>query len=114
MGVDLSVIAPVLDALESVPGRLEEIKNTAGFQVFVDYAHTADALRNVLSAMREITAGRLILVFGCGGDRDRRKRPLMGAVAAELADYTIVTSDNPRKKIHRISSRRYARDLLDI
>lgn len=98
MGVDLPVIAPVLDALESVPGRLEEIKNTAGFQVFVDYAHTADALRNVLSAMREITAGRLILVFGCGGDRDRRKRPLMGAVAAELADYTIVTSDNPRKE----------------
>ncbi len=98
LGVDLPMIAPVLNTMGSVPGRLEEIESDAGFQVFVDYAHTADALQNVLSTMREITAGRLIVVFGCGGDRDRRKRPLMGAAAAELADYAIVTSDNPRKE----------------
>lgn len=98
LGVDLPMIAPVLNTMGSVPGRLEEIESGAGFQVFVDYAHTADALQNVLSTMREITAGRLIVVFGCGGDRDRRKRPLMGAAAAELADYAIVTSDNPRKE----------------
>ncbi len=98
LGVELPVIAPVLNAMQSVPGRLEEIENNAGFQVFVDYAHTEDALKNVLTTMREITAGRLIVVFGCGGDRDRRKRPLMGAVAGELADYAILTSDNPRKE----------------
>ncbi|MFN2352085.1 MAG: UDP-N-acetylmuramoyl-L-alanyl-D-glutamate--2,6-diaminopimelate ligase [Kiritimatiellia bacterium] len=96
--IPLDRIVPVLADMRLVEGRLEEIKTSAGFQVFVDYAHTADALKNVLATLREITDGRLIVVFGCGGDRDRRKRPMMGAVAAELADYSILTSDNPRKE----------------
>ena len=64
----------------------------------IDYAHTPDGLRNILSAVREMTSGRIILVFGCGGDRDKTKRPIMGSVAARYADYCIVTSDNPRSE----------------
>ena len=79
-------------------GRLERVEVNAPFQVFVDYAHTPDALQNVLSTLRETTAGKLIVVFGCGGDRDRAKRPLMGGIAARLADYVVVTSDNPRSE----------------
>ncbi len=66
------------------------------FAIIIDYAHTPDGLENVLTAVRPMTAGRLICLFGCGGDRDRRKRPLMGAIATRLADYVIVTADNPR------------------
>src|SRR4029079_10957042 len=87
-----------LNTLDPVPGRLESISNTLGFGVYVDYAHTDDALRNVLTTLREITKGRLLLAFGCGGNRDKGKRARMGQVAAELADFTIVTSDNPRKE----------------
>ncbi|MBU4199082.1 MAG: UDP-N-acetylmuramoyl-L-alanyl-D-glutamate--2,6-diaminopimelate ligase [Verrucomicrobia bacterium] len=90
--------AKVLSNMSSVPGRLEEIKTGQGFQVFVDYAHTEDALQNVLTTLREITFNRLIVVFGCGGNRDKKKRPLMGSVVARLADYAILTSDNPRKE----------------
>ncbi len=82
--------------LPTVPGRVERVPNDAGLDIFVDYAHTPDALRNVLVAMRPLTARRLICVFGCGGDRDPMKRPQMGAVVAELADLPFVTSDNPR------------------
>jgi UDP-N-acetylmuramoyl-L-alanyl-D-glutamate--2,6-diaminopimelate ligase len=85
-----------LSGCAGAPGRLERIKNHRGLDVFVDYAHTPDALRSVLSALRPLTAGRLVAVFGCGGDRDKTKRPLMGAAVAEAADVVALTSDNPR------------------
>jgi UDP-N-acetylmuramoyl-L-alanyl-D-glutamate--2,6-diaminopimelate ligase len=98
LGVDLHKAAAAVGALACVPGRLEEVPTNRGFQVFVDYAHTDDALANVLQAVRELVRHRLILVFGCGGNRDRTKRPAMGWIASRMADYTIVTSDNPRKE----------------
>jgi len=99
LGVGLDIIVDALYGVSNVPGRLEEIPAKKGFQVFVDYAHTDDALENVLKTLREITKGRLIVVFGCGGNRDRTKRPVMGNVAARLADFSILTSDNPRKEV---------------
>lgn len=96
LGLEPARMAEALSAFESAPGRLEEIRSARPFRVFVDYAHTDDALRNVLSTLRELTPGRLSVVFGCGGDRDRTKRPLMGAAAADLADRVVLTSDNPR------------------
>jgi len=85
-----------ISGISSVPGRLEPIPNSLGFNVLVDYAHTPDALKNVLLAAKPLTKGKLILVFGCGGDRDNAKRPLMGRIGKELSDVLIVTSDNPR------------------
>jgi len=97
LGVDVGVIAAGLQEVSCVPGRLQRVASGAdALNVLVDYAHTDDALKNVLSALRPLTRGRLIVVFGCGGDRDRTKRPRMAAVAARLADVIIVTSDNPR------------------
>jgi UDP-N-acetylmuramoyl-L-alanyl-D-glutamate--2,6-diaminopimelate ligase len=85
--------------LQAVPGRFETVANTLGFTVIVDYAHTDDALRNLITLARELAASaRVITVFGCGGDRDRTKRPKMGRVAGELSDAVIVTSDNPRSE----------------
>jgi UDP-N-acetylmuramoyl-L-alanyl-D-glutamate--2,6-diaminopimelate ligase len=81
-----------------VPGRLEAVSAGQPFSVFVDYAHTDDALKNVLLTLREITKGRVLVAFGCGGNRDAGKRAKMGKIAAELADYTLITSDNPRKE----------------
>jgi UDP-N-acetylmuramoyl-L-alanyl-D-glutamate--2,6-diaminopimelate ligase len=94
----LPMIRQALITAAPVPGRLEPVSAGQPFGVFVDYAHTDDALRNVLTALREITPGRLLLTFGCGGNRDASKRPRMGAVAAELADFTLLTSDNPRRE----------------
>ncbi len=85
-----------IERLSNVPGRLEKIENDRGVAVLVDYAHTPDALEKVLRAVRPLTQGRLFVVFGCGGDRDRGKRPLMGEIAARLSDLVVLTSDNPR------------------
>jgi len=98
VGIPLEIICDALAKLENVPGRMESVGSKKK-RVFVDYAHTDDALRNVLHALREITSGRLVVVFGCGGNRDTGKRRLMGEVASRLADYTIITNDNPRNEV---------------
>jgi len=98
LGLDLRAAAEALSSAEQVPGRFEAIDEGQPFGVVVDYAHTPDSLENVLSAARRITHGRLISVFGCGGDRDRDKRPLMGRAGVELSDLAVVTSDNPRSE----------------
>ena len=98
LGLDLRGSARALADAEQVPGRFEAIDEGQAFGVIVDYAHTPDSLENVLRAAKRITHGRLIAVFGCGGDRDREKRPLMGAAGAELSDLAVVTSDNPRSE----------------
>jgi UDP-N-acetylmuramoyl-L-alanyl-D-glutamate--2,6-diaminopimelate ligase len=97
VGVEDDAIAEGLASLKGVPGRLEPIEVGQEFTVLVDYAHTPDSLQNVLRAARELTVNRLIIVFGCGGDRDRGKRPLMGEASA-LSDLAILTSDNPRSE----------------
>ena len=98
LGVPFDVVVDALPAAGRVPGRFEPVDAGQPFAVLVDYAHTPDSLENVLRAARELADGRLWCVFGCGGDRDRGKRPLMGAIAARLADRAIVTSDNPRSE----------------
>jgi UDP-N-acetylmuramoyl-L-alanyl-D-glutamate--2,6-diaminopimelate ligase len=95
-GFDLEMIASGLSALQGVPGRLEKIGWDGDFTVLVDYAHTDDALKNVLSTLKPLCKGNLRVIFGCGGDRDRTKRPRMAKVVEQLADFVIVTSDNPR------------------
>src|SRR5213082_1098489 len=98
LGINLRDAVFSLGKSPQVPGRLELVPAKRQFQVFVDYAHTPDALGNVLKTLRELEPQRLIAVFGCGGDRDRQKRPLMAEMVDRLADYSIITSDNPRKE----------------
>lgn len=98
LGIEDDQIAAGVAALKGVPGRFETIDRSQPFVVIVDYAHTPDALARLLTAARELARGKLICVFGCGGDRDREKRPLMGEIAAELSDIAVVTSDNPRSE----------------
>src|SRR5499427_2672667 len=98
LGINLRSAVLSLAKAPQVPGRLELVPAKRQFQVFVDYAHTPDALGNVLKTLRELQPNRLIAVFGCGGNRDRQKRPLMAEMADGLADYSIITSDNPRKE----------------
>lgn len=96
--IPLLTIKKALEAVSGVPGRFELVDRGQDFAVVVDYAHTPDGLENVLSTAREFTTSRLITVFGCGGDRDRAKRPLMGAIASRISDLAVVTSDNPRSE----------------
>jgi len=98
LSIEADAVARGLEALDGVPGRFETVDEGQPFTVVVDYAHTPDSLENVLATARELDAGRVICVFGCGGDRDREKRPMMGRIASELADIAIVTSDNPRSE----------------
>jgi len=101
-GIGLAAIAEGIRTCPAVPGRFERVDSGQPFLVVVDYAHTDDALRNAIQAARELAAptghGRVITLFGCGGDRDRTKRPLMGMAAAELSDFVVLTSDNPRSE----------------
>jgi UDP-N-acetylmuramoyl-L-alanyl-D-glutamate--2,6-diaminopimelate ligase len=98
LGVDMQDVAAALPGVERVPGRFEPVDEGQDFGVLVDYAHTPDSLSNSLRAARAAARGRVIAVIGCGGDRDRGKRPVMGAIAGRLADFTVVTSDNPRSE----------------
>ena len=98
LGLPPDAVQRGIASLKGVPGRMERIDAGQDFTVLVDYAHTDDALKNLLEAVRELEPRRVITVFGCGGDRDRSKRPLMGAVAARLSDVVILTSDNPRSE----------------
>ena len=98
LGIPGEKIVDGLAQAQAAPGRLERVASPAGVSVFVDFAHSPDALANVLQTMRSLTSGRLIVIFGCGGDRDRGKRPLMGKVAGTKADVVVLTSDNPRSE----------------
>ena len=127
--IDKKIITDVLNGFTGVPGRFQLVEAGQPYTVIVDYAHTPDGLDNVLKTARQITKGKLWAVFGCGGDRDNKKRPIMGRIALELADNLVVTSDNPRsenpeliildiekglagapaeKKIHKITDRKEA------
>jgi UDP-N-acetylmuramoyl-L-alanyl-D-glutamate--2,6-diaminopimelate ligase len=98
LGLELDQMAEALRSVTPVPGRVQAVEEGQGFAVLVDYSHKPGALEKVLTAAREVAAGRVIVVFGAGGDRDRAKRPLMGEIGARLADVAIVTSDNPRSE----------------
>jgi UDP-N-acetylmuramoyl-L-alanyl-D-glutamate--2,6-diaminopimelate ligase len=97
IGITPKAISEGINAVENVPGRLERVESLIG-SIFVDYAHTPNALRNVLETLKDLAPKRLITLMGCGGDRDKSKRPIMGAEAADLSDFVIVTSDNPRSE----------------
>ncbi|MFZ5639897.1 MAG: UDP-N-acetylmuramoyl-L-alanyl-D-glutamate--2,6-diaminopimelate ligase [Bacillota bacterium] len=98
LGLPLDSVKTALEQVRGVAGRLEKVDAGQDFAVLVDYAHTPDSLENIIKAARGFTRGRIITVFGCGGDRDRTKRPIMGAVSARLSDYSVLTSDNPRSE----------------
>jgi UDP-N-acetylmuramoyl-L-alanyl-D-glutamate--2,6-diaminopimelate ligase len=96
LGLPLDIIKSGIESHTTVPGRMERVENSLGITVLVDYAHTGDALENVLTTLATLATGRIITVFGCGGDRDPGKRPIMGRIAARISDLAIATSDNPR------------------
>jgi len=97
-GIPLKSIASALETFKAVPGRLECVGSGLPFKIFIDYAHTDDAVKNVLDALRELHPKKIIAVFGCGGNRDRKKRPLMGKLASQKADFLVITNDNPRNE----------------
>lgn len=99
LGIDMDTIAMGVEAVKSVDGRYNTYKSVRGYNVVVDYAHTPDGLENLLSSVKELTSGRLITVFGCGGNRDKTKRPLMGKISGQLSNISILTSDNPRYEV---------------
>jgi len=92
----LEVLRQAISKLSGVPGRIQSVPNNLGVQIYIDYAHSPDGLTNIIGSVREVTKGRVITLFGCGGDRDTTKRPIMGKIAAQLSDFCIITSDNPR------------------
>ncbi|MDK2918228.1 MAG: UDP-N-acetylmuramoyl-L-alanyl-D-glutamate--2,6-diaminopimelate ligase [Candidatus Petromonas sp.] len=98
MGYNYDEIVKGISLIKPVQGRFEPVENKKGINVIVDYAHTPDALKNVLSTIKQFAKGKIIVVFGCGGDRDKTKRPLMGKIAYELSDFCIITNDNPRSE----------------
>ena len=96
LGVSLQRCADALSSAKGVKGRVETVPTDGDYTILIDYSHTPDALENVLKTVRETSRGRVVALFGCGGDRDRTKRPIMGRIGTELADFSIITSDNPR------------------
>lgn len=97
-GLDLDTIIEGLKNIKGVPGRIEKVPNSKGILAVVDYAHSPDSLENIIKSMKEISKGKVITVFGCGGNRDKTKRPIMGEIAGKLSDFVVITSDNPRKE----------------
>jgi UDP-N-acetylmuramoyl-L-alanyl-D-glutamate--2,6-diaminopimelate ligase len=114
LGIDSAAIREGLESVAGVPGRFESVEEGQPFSVIVDYAHTPDSLDNVLRAARELGSGKLTVVFGAGGDRDREKRPMMGRVAADRADRVIVTTDNPRSEDPQAIAEEVADGRLEI
>jgi len=98
LGVAVYTIKRALNEIKGVKGRCEVVENNKGYNIIVDYAHTPDGLLNILNTVKEFSKGRIITVFGCGGDRDRKKRPIMGEIAGNNSDISIITSDNPRSE----------------
>ncbi|MEG0319488.1 MAG: UDP-N-acetylmuramyl-tripeptide synthetase, partial [Niameybacter sp.] len=98
LGLPMEFILDHMKVVRGVPGRVQSFSSQKGYSVLVDYAHTPDGLENVLETIKQFVKGRIITVFGCGGDRDNTKRPLMGEVAARYSDEVIITSDNPRSE----------------
>ena len=96
LGIPLQDCARAMADMKGAKGRVEPVPTDGDYSIFIDYAVTPDAIDNVLTALRDIAPARLVILFGCGGDRDRKKRPIMGRIACEKADFVIVTSDNPR------------------
>jgi len=97
-GIGWDSILSALSNMEGVKGRIERIPTKTPYSVFIDFAHTPDALENILKNLREFTTGRLVTLFGCGGDRDKTKRPIMGGIACRMSDFVIITSDNCRSE----------------
>ena len=96
LGVPLDAATAALSSCKGIKGRAEVVPTGRDFTVLIDYAHTPDAIENILRTVKGFARGRVVLLFGCGGDRDRTKRPIMGKIAATMADFSIITSDNPR------------------
>ena len=96
LGISFEEVLTAISKSNGVKGRIEVVPTDTDYTVIIDYAHSPDGLENIISSLREIAKKRIVTVFGCGGDRDRTKRPIMGKIAAELSDFCVVTSDNPR------------------